>query len=57
MHARDKFYQERKKEMMENPAPTGGKLSVKERLQKKLQDKQNQKVNDDISEFKKLQGQ
>jgi len=57
MHARDKFYQERKKEMMESPAPTGGKLSVKERLQKKLQDKQNQKVNDDISEFKKLQGQ
>ena len=54
MHARDKFYQERKKELMETPAATGGKQSVKERLQKKLQDKQNQKVNDDIAEFKKL---
>jgi hypothetical protein len=54
MHARDKFYQERKKELMETPAATGGKQSVKERPQKKLQDKQNQKVNDDIAEFKKL---
>lgn len=46
MHARDKFYQERKKEMMENPEPTGGKSSssVKERLQKKLLEKQNKKV-------------
>jgi hypothetical protein len=58
MHARDKFYQERKKEMMENPEPTGGKSSsVKERLQKKLQEKQNKKVNDEVATFKSLQGQ
>lgn len=55
MQARDKFYQERKKEMMENPAPTGAKGSVKERLQKKLQDKQNQKVKEEVAEFKSLQ--
>jgi hypothetical protein len=59
MQARDQFYQERKKEMMENPAQvSGGKMSVKERLQKKLQEKQSKKVNDELAEFKALhQGQ
>jgi hypothetical protein len=52
MAARDRFYQDRKQELMEKPAPAGGKLSVKERLQKKLQEKQNQKVKDEVAEFK-----
>jgi hypothetical protein len=55
MQARDQFYQERKKELMETPAASsGGKQSVKERLQKKLQEKQNQKVKDEVAEFKAL---
>ena len=56
MHARDKFFNERKQEMKANPEPVGGKLSVKERLQKKLQDRQNQKVKTEVDDFKKLQG-
>ena len=40
MAARDRFYQDRKQELMEKPASApGNKLSVKERLQKKLQEK------------------
>jgi hypothetical protein len=46
MAARDRFYQDRKQELMEKPAaPPGNKLSVKERLQKKLQEK---KAKEDI---------
>jgi hypothetical protein len=40
MAARDRFYQDRKQELMEKPATApSNKLSVKERLQKKLQEK------------------
>jgi hypothetical protein len=50
MQARDRFYQDRKKEMMEAPATTGGRQDVKARLQKKLQEKQNQKLKDEVAE-------
>jgi hypothetical protein len=39
MKARDRFYQERKEDLMANPAPTGGRSDIKARLQKKLQEK------------------
>ena len=52
MQARDRFYQERKKELMEAPAKGNGREDVKARLQKKLQEEQNQKLKDEVAQFK-----
>ena len=52
MQDRDRFYQERKKELMEAPSKGNGREDVKARLQKKLQEKQNQKLKDEVAHFK-----
>ena len=54
MANKDQFFNERKREMAE--APTDRKAQIKERLQKKLREKKNAQMRDEVQQFKDAQG-
>jgi hypothetical protein len=53
-HARDKFYQERKREMVDGAQTENAKNATKNRLQAKLREKRNEKFRNDLSALEKL---